>query len=103
MEDDQQHLGQEAGNQDTKHDLNGNSEFLMKTAQSVIKRETGNTAQQQRDRIDEVGDKVEQLRQQHRIVVKDVLDVRKVASGTQSDQLDTKDDKCNEACLNAKH
>ena len=60
----------------------------MNVAKSVVKCQTGDSTEEQRRRVDDVGGKVENLGQLDRRHVEDILDVFKVSTRTQVDELD---------------
>lgn len=93
VEDEEEDLGQEASNQDAKHNLDGQQKVVVQPADAVVKRQTRDAAQQQGRRVDDVGDKVQHLRLQDGGDVEHIFDVSKVSSRAQVDELDTEANK----------
>lgn len=89
----------EARNQDAENDLNRDSEVSVQVAESIVKRQSRNAAEEERNRVDDVGDEIQQLCQQHRVVVENGFNVRKVTTRTQSYQMNAKSNECDEASL----
>lgn len=61
----------------------------MNAAQSVVECETGDSAEQECRRVDDVGGKVEHFGQFDGRNIENILNVFKVSSGSQIDKLDT--------------
>lgn len=60
----------------------------MNSAESMVERQTGHSAEQQRDRIDNMGAKVENFGVFNRWHVENILDIVEMSPRTQLDELD---------------
>lgn len=89
VEDEQEDLGEEAGNQDAKDNLDGDQEVVVKPAHSVVECQTGYTAEQEGRRIEDMRDEIQHLRLKHRRDIQHVFYIGKMPAGAQVDELNT--------------
>lgn len=87
MEDEQEDLGEEAGDQDAKDNLDGDQEVVVKPADSVVECQTRYTAEQEGRRIKDMRDEIEHLRLKHRGDIQHVFYIGKMPAGAQVDEL----------------
>ena len=87
MEDDKKDLRNISGDQNAKDNLDTKAKLVVNGAESVVESETRDSAKDERRRVDDMSDTVENLSVFDSRHLKHVLDILKVSSGAQLDEL----------------